>query len=118
MERASARTNGCAGEACAVERAAYPLHCAGIDAELFGNDAHTGPRQGLTDSFFECRGNWRALPDRVTWLPLWNWPIGSTAGQRRRFWATMRPTLLAWYSRASHGLAITIRCRAAGICPH
>src|SRR5262245_10223597 len=100
MERASARTNGCSGDACAVERAAYPLHCAGIDAELFGNDTHTGPprsRQGLTDSFFECRGNWRALPDRVTWLTIGNWPIGSRAGQRRRLWATMRPTLLAWY---------------------
>src|SRR5215467_9470023 len=45
---------------------------------------------------------WRR-PDRVTWLPLRNWPIGSTAGQRRRLWATMRP----------HGLAITIRCRVA-----
>src|SRR5262249_45853081 len=54
---------------------------------------------------------WRR-PDRVTWLPLRNWPIGSTAGQRRRLWATTRPILLAWCSRASHGL--TIRCRAAG----
>jgi hypothetical protein len=76
MERASARTNGCSGDACAVERAAYPLHCAGIDAELFGNDAHTG-------SFFECRGNWRALPDRVTWLPLRNCGIhGRPTGWR------------------------------------
>jgi hypothetical protein len=45
------------------ERAADALHCPGIDSELFGNDAHTGPprsRQGLTDSFFECGGNRRA----------------------------------------------------------
>src|SRR5262249_59589459 len=32
-----------------------------IDSKPFGNDAHTGSprsRQGLTDSFFECGGNW------------------------------------------------------------
>jgi hypothetical protein len=37
------------------------LHCPRIDSKLFRNDAHTGPprsRQGLTDSFFECEGNW------------------------------------------------------------
>src|SRR5215831_4455604 len=37
------------------------LHCPRIDCKLFRNDAHTGPprsRQGLTDSFFECGGNW------------------------------------------------------------
>jgi hypothetical protein len=35
--------------------------CPRIDSKLFRNDAHTGPprsRQGLTDSFFECGGNW------------------------------------------------------------
>src|SRR5262245_20405493 len=64
---ASSRTNG-HGDACAVERAADPLHRAGIDSELFGNDAHTGPprgRQGLTDSFFECWGN-RRTPEAFT----------------------------------------------------
>jgi hypothetical protein len=68
VERPSAHTNGCSGDACAVERAADALHRARIDPELFGNDAHTGPprrRQGLTDSFFECRGNWRA-PEAFT----------------------------------------------------
>jgi hypothetical protein len=42
------------GDACGGERAANPLHCLGIDPELFGNDAHTWPprsRQGLTASF-------------------------------------------------------------------
>src|SRR5262249_44840278 len=51
------------GDAWDGERAADSLHCAGIDSEPFGNDTHTGPPrspQGLTDSFFECRGNWRA----------------------------------------------------------
>jgi hypothetical protein len=49
-----------------VERAADALHCAGIDAEPFGNDAHTGPprsRQGLTDSFFQ-RGTAQAAYPR------------------------------------------------------
>jgi hypothetical protein len=48
------------GRAC-LERAANALHCPRIDSKLFRNDAHTGAprsRQGLTDSFFECRGNW------------------------------------------------------------
>jgi hypothetical protein len=43
-----------------LERAADPLYGAGINSEVFGNDAHTGPprsRQSLTDSFFECRGD-------------------------------------------------------------
>src|SRR5262249_12605630 len=47
--------------AAADERAADPLHRAGINSEPFGNDAHAGPsrsRQGLTDSFFECGSNW------------------------------------------------------------
>jgi hypothetical protein len=38
----SARTNGCSGDARAVERAADPLYCPGIDPEPFGNHAHTG----------------------------------------------------------------------------
>jgi hypothetical protein len=45
-----------------LERAADPLHRAGVNSELFGNDADTGPsrsRQSLTDSFFECGGDWR-----------------------------------------------------------
>src|SRR5215813_1616053 len=29
-------------DACSGERAADPLHCPGIDPELFGNDTHTG----------------------------------------------------------------------------
>src|SRR5262249_62247875 len=48
-------------DADAVERAADALHCPRIDSKPFGNHAHTGPsrsRQGLTDSFFECGGNW------------------------------------------------------------
>src|SRR5262245_13823047 len=48
-------------DAYAVGRAADALHCSRIDSKLFRNDAHTGPprsRQGLTDSFFECGGNW------------------------------------------------------------
>ena len=35
------------GDACGGERAANPLHCPGIDSELFGNDAH----RGLADRF-------------------------------------------------------------------
>jgi hypothetical protein len=53
------------------ERAADPLHRARIDAEAFGNDAHTGPprsRQGFTDSFFECGGN-RRPPKAFTLIP-------------------------------------------------
>jgi hypothetical protein len=59
------------GDACGGERAANPLHCPGIDPELFGNDAHTSPprsRQGLTDSLFECRSNWGA-PKAFTLAP-------------------------------------------------
>jgi hypothetical protein len=44
-------------DADAVERAADPLHCPGIDSKPFGDDPYTRPsrsRQGLTDSFFEC----------------------------------------------------------------
>src|SRR5262249_37467282 len=56
--------------ACAGERAADPLHCARIDTEAFGNDAHTGParsRQGLADSFFECWSNrWAAKAFTLT----------------------------------------------------
>src|SRR5262249_30810062 len=45
--------------------------CAGIDLELFGNDAHTRSsrlRQSLADSLFECRGNWGA-PEAFTLTP-------------------------------------------------
>jgi hypothetical protein len=45
-----------------LERAADPLHCAGSDPKLFGNDADTGPsrsRQRLTDSLFQCGGDRR-----------------------------------------------------------
>jgi hypothetical protein len=48
-------------DADALERAADPLHCPGIDSKPFGNDPYTRPsrsRQGRTDSFFECGGNW------------------------------------------------------------
>jgi hypothetical protein len=44
------------------------VHCSGIDSELFGNDAHTGPprsRQGLTDPFSSVEaigGRPRRLP--------------------------------------------------------
>ena len=71
LQRFIAQSWLCDGDACAVERAAYPLHCAGIDAEPFGNDAHTGSsrrRQGLTDSFFECGGN-RGAPEAFTLTP-------------------------------------------------
>src|SRR5262249_41444502 len=67
LENFSARTNGCSGDACAVEGAADALHCPRIDPELFGNDAHTGPsrsRQRLMDSFFQ-RGGYRRPPEAV-----------------------------------------------------
>ena len=44
-----------------LERAADPLHRAGVNSKLFSNDADTGPprsRQSLTDSFLECGGDW------------------------------------------------------------
>jgi hypothetical protein len=53
------------------ERVADPLHCARIDSEPLGNDAHTGSprsRQGLTDSFFECGGNW-GPPEALSFTP-------------------------------------------------
>ena len=46
-------------DADAVERAADPLHCPGIDSKPFGDDPYTRPsrsRQGVTDSFFPGRG--------------------------------------------------------------
>jgi hypothetical protein len=46
------------------KRAANPLHRAGINSKLFGNDADTGPprsRQSLTDSLFQCGGDWEAF---------------------------------------------------------
>ena len=58
-------------DADAVERAAAPLHCPGIDSKPFGNDPYTGPprsRQGLTDSFFECRG-YRRPPEAFSCIP-------------------------------------------------
>src|SRR5262249_33329191 len=54
-----------------LERAADPLHRARINSKLFGNDADTGPsrtRQSLTDSFFECGGDWRT-PKALTPIP-------------------------------------------------
>src|SRR5205823_5662009 len=36
-------------------------HRAGVNSKLFGNDADTWPprsRQSLTDSFFQCGGDW------------------------------------------------------------
>src|SRR5215831_19262217 len=50
-------------DAYPVERAADPLHRPGIDSKPFGDDPYIRPsrsRQGLTDSFFECGGNWGA----------------------------------------------------------
>src|SRR5262249_18260702 len=44
-----------------LERAADPLHRAGVNSKLFGNDADTRSprsRQSLTDSFLECGGDW------------------------------------------------------------
>jgi hypothetical protein len=59
------------------ERAADPLHRAGIHAKPFGNDAHTGPprsRQGLTDSFFEGVAEQRyfvaMLEDAIFWIAI------------------------------------------------
>src|SRR5262249_24667120 len=54
-----------------LERAADPLHRAGVNSKLFGNDADTGPasiRQSLTDSFLECRGDW-GTPTAFTLTP-------------------------------------------------
>ena len=58
-------------DAYVVERAADPLHRARVYSKLFGNDADTGPprsRQSLTDSFFQCRGNW-GPPQALTLIP-------------------------------------------------
>jgi MFS family permease len=64
------------------ERAADPLHRAGVNSKLFGNDADTAPprsRQSLTDSLFQCGGDWGtpkaftltpALSDRIGRKPL------------------------------------------------
>src|SRR5262249_24969330 len=54
-----------------LERAADPLHRAGVNSKLFGNDADTGPsrsRQSLTDSLFQCGGDWRT-PKAFTLTP-------------------------------------------------
>src|SRR5262249_6973254 len=54
-----------------LERAADPLHRAGVNSKLFGNDADTGPprsRQSLTDSFLECGGDW-GTPKAFTLTP-------------------------------------------------
>jgi hypothetical protein len=54
-----------------LERAADPLHRAGVNSKLFGNDADTGPsrsRQSLTDSFLECGGDWGTPQDLVGFL--------------------------------------------------
>src|SRR5262249_62016106 len=48
------------GDRVLLERAADPLHRAGVNSKLFGNDADTGPprsRQSLTDSFFQRGGD-------------------------------------------------------------
>ena len=49
------------GDACGGERAANALHCPGIDAELFGNDAHTPGRMPSCSNTDE---------DEMTTLPL------------------------------------------------
>ena len=49
-------------ERACLERAADPLHRAGVYSKLFGNDPYTWPsrtRQSLTDSFLQCGGDWR-----------------------------------------------------------
>src|SRR2546421_12074653 len=54
-----------------LERAADPLYGAGVNAKLFGNDADTGPprsRQSLTDSLFQCGGDW-GTPKAFTLTP-------------------------------------------------
>src|SRR5215813_200920 len=82
-----AETSGKDGlpERVAAKGRADPLHCPRIDSELFGNDAHTGPprsRQGLADSFFQCRGiggRPRRLPSPLTRKPstiCWRGPVG------------------------------------------
>jgi len=51
----------CADRAC-LERAADPLHRAGVNSKPSGNDPYTGPprsRQSLADSLFQCGGDWR-----------------------------------------------------------
>src|SRR5262249_26155388 len=59
------------GDRVLLERAADPLHRAGVNSKLFGNDADTGPprrRQSLTDSFLECGGDW-GTPKAFTLTP-------------------------------------------------
>src|SRR5438105_931111 len=54
-----------------LERAADPLHRARINSKLFGNDADTRPprsRQSLTDSLFQCGGDW-GTPKAFTLAP-------------------------------------------------
>src|SRR5262249_58432448 len=54
-----------------LERAADPLHRAGVNSKLFGNGADTGPprsRQSVTDSFLECGGDW-GTPKALTLTP-------------------------------------------------
>jgi hypothetical protein len=54
-----------------LERAADPLHRARVNSKPFGNDADTGPprsRQSLTDSLFQCRGDW-GTPKAFTLTP-------------------------------------------------
>ena len=54
-----------------LERAADPLHRAWVNPKLFGNDADTGAprsRQSLTDSFLQCRRDWRT-PKAFTLTP-------------------------------------------------
>jgi hypothetical protein len=83
-------------DAYAVERAVDALHCAGIDSELFGNDAHTGPptaqgRRGLVPQSShaptrQIRPSSGTSPSRQVW-----WcraPVG----------AGNRSTLSAWSS--------------------
>src|SRR5207247_2836439 len=66
-----ASLNGDGTDRACLERAADPLHRAGINSKLFGNDADTGPprsRQSLTDPFFECGDDW-GPPKAFTLIP-------------------------------------------------
>src|SRR5215475_8044822 len=59
------------GDRVLLERASDPLHRAGVNSKLFGNDADTGPprgRQSVTDSFLECGGDW-GTPKAFTLTP-------------------------------------------------
>jgi hypothetical protein len=90
-------------DAYAVERAADALHCPRIDSKLFLNDAHTGPprsRQGLTDSFFECGGNW-GPPEALSF----------TSGPRKAGTDSFRNHRALEFGKYAHHLKHRFACR-------